>query len=145
MSLPNLCNGATISEYGSLRVTYSDNKGSTTVRDEVQGRRRGPQEYVSGTGCYGYSDGAQRQTRCAHRGDAAGNETVSAPCEWNVQNPTYTVGFAAPTVGQTVNGTVTLRAPTTRPGAVTAAGLASQASDAVARRSRSRLRRHRPG
>jgi concanavalin A-like lectin/glucanase superfamily protein/Big-like domain-containing protein len=41
--------------------------------------------------------------------DAAGNET-SAPCEWNVQNPTVTVPFTSPADGATVSGTVNLAA-----------------------------------
>jgi hypothetical protein len=42
--------------------------------------------------------------------DAAGNETTSAPCQWNVQNPVLTVPLTSPADGDVVSGVVSITA-----------------------------------
>ncbi|MDA0180877.1 Ig-like domain-containing protein [Solirubrobacter phytolaccae] len=121
VSLPNACNGATIQGFSYAQVAYSDNRGPVTLTVKVDGATiHGPvTKGVSGTELVPWNtrtvaDGPHTMVAIAR--DAAGNETVSAPCQWTVDNVAVGVSLAQPLNNATVGGTVTLSAQPTGDG-----------------------------
>jgi hypothetical protein len=109
------CNGTKVHDYVDFRPLVSDDRGPVTAHVLLDGEPYpGAASLVGGrlridwdTRRYDVPNGTHVMTIVAR--DGAGNET-SAPCEWNVHNPTVTVPFTSPADGATVSGTVNLAA-----------------------------------
>jgi fibronectin type 3 domain-containing protein len=108
------CNRTKVHDYINLRPLVSDDRGPMTARVEVDGETIWGPYNVSGPRMSFWWEIRQlRHTTGIHVmkvvvRDAAGNETTSAPCEWNVINWDVTAPFTGLQNGDTVRGTVTV-------------------------------------
>jgi hypothetical protein len=105
------CGGATVADHLTLHPTWSDDQGPVTLRIEVDGQTAYGAVVLTGTSgtlaweweTHGLTNGAHVMRAIAR--DAAGNETVSDPCQWNVDNPAAAVPITSHADGQTITGT----------------------------------------
>ena len=113
ISIDAACDGAMpVKEYFDIYLDIWDDRANVTVRVLVDGNlaREFPttptRQRMEWSTRGRYANGVRVMTVAVR--DAAGNETVSEPCLWNVQNPVLTVPVTSPTDGAVVSGVVSV-------------------------------------
>src|SRR5215208_3923064 len=108
--------GGTVYDYPQPRVDWGDDRGPVTVRIEVDGQTAdGPTAFTGTSGSFLWTWDTRALANGTHvvraiARDAAGNEAVSAPCSFSVENTVLTVPITSLSEGQTISGTVRITA-----------------------------------
>ncbi len=114
VSIDAPCDGvSTVSEYFDVDLSIWEDRAFVDLRAEVDGVVVWQVNHVDWVRARfewstrdRFANGPHVMTAVAR--DAAGHETVSAPCLWNVRNPVFTVAITSPADGATVSGIATL-------------------------------------